>query len=112
MKITLSRAEFTDILSKHFGMLVEDFSIKKGGQSVIAKNLIELIGSNYGLYHPNKIQSIKNIREYHLNSFGKTMSLADAKGAIEQFPKFLDFVSKYNRFPKEGYGYADNMELK
>ncbi len=112
MKITLSRAEFTDILSKHFGMLVEDFSIKKGGQSVLAKNLTELIGSNYGLNNPNKIQSIKNLREFYLNQTSKSMGLADAKGAIEQFPKYLDFVSKYNRFPKEGHGYADNFDLK
>src|ERR1035437_3654096 len=106
MKIQITKPQLLAILSQHFNATVEDVTITGSGMADII--LAEINSLDYK--GSQKIAAIKHLRELTIDrnwNTGNNMSLVDAKWAIENFSRFMDFVQKKDRLPE--YGYSETV---
>lgn len=118
-KITITKTELLEMLSKQLGLIVEDVTICKEIEPSSRLGSLLAIGKNVPAHE--KIAAIKALRAYAsenglVKDNGGTMSLCDAKWAIENWDKFSGFVIKHRRLPLTGYyswdGYNNAPTLK
>jgi restriction system protein len=70
-------------------------------------NIIQSEISQFAYSGSEKIPAMKHLRQMVDDNKwldGAVMSLADAKWAVENFTRFIEFVRQHNRFPRPGYG--------
>lgn len=115
MKITVTKAELLEILSKHFGVEIMECTIAK--PSTLAKDITDFlkdtvmksVGTLRMATLPvnaqtwtgeNKIPAIKALREWYHGKYKDNLGLAEAKWAIENWDQWIGFVIKRGRAPK------------
>lgn len=130
MKISLTKTEMCDLLSKALQTPVTDFSVLKGPKITkpvivnipLYTNIAEGMGKalrvaamdvSLAVTSPNrKIESIKALRavtcelskksveDQNSKLPGDIMGLAEAKYAVEDWSKWINFVLMNNKYPK------------
>jgi hypothetical protein len=110
MKLTLTKATLVLLLSKYMKAPITEIEITPEGNE-LANRLNDEISRLYptGSDAHSKIAAIKRLRELAATpgtqcdalQRGECYSLASAKFAIENWPKFLAYVREHNRIPRD-----------
>lgn len=103
MRISVTKRELQSILSSHFKTNVTEVEIDGGNPDIVSmlKQKIGLV-----IDPVNKIQSIKELRTITAidpKIFNYVLGLAEAKWAVENWARFLNFVEKNGRIPHSGF---------
>lgn len=107
MKITLTKRELLDMLYDKFGFKFSEVDIVPDTDNDISaakcQQAVEI-----PLSKGKKIDAIKALREVAGNTNVTGLSecrlgLADAKWAVENWPKWIEFVRNFGRLPQAGY---------
>lgn len=109
MKITATKEQICEILSRAVGSTVTDFCVSnpvKRSKAFAEKFRAAIKGLNY-LAH-EKIPAIKKLREIagdrkEEGYYTCKLKLADAKWAVENWEKWIAFVELNGRLPKDDY---------
>jgi hypothetical protein len=74
-------------------------------QLLAKADLIEQEMAKYNYTGTQKIMAIKALRQLSSDQkwSGNTMLLADAKWAVENYPRFIAFVREHDRLPLDDY---------
>lgn len=105
MEVILTGEEFLKILTKHYGIKVEGFTIIDADPSPKGKILRQAVSD---VLDKSKFMcNIKGLRETY-KSMGKYITLSEAKWAVENWQQFIDFVDKTNRLPTSGFGSGED----
>jgi len=106
MKLTLTKAELLPILTGHFKMPVTDITIETTPAVPTAAELITNAIKGLRYTSDQKIMAIKALRQVtadHTTTFSYVLGLADAKWAMENFNRFITFVTGAGRLPHAGF---------
>lgn len=111
MKIHATHEEICQMLSRAVGSPVESFKVKKTGNSQLVNHCVKAVES-VDYKGSGKIAAIKALRELFRDKVtgATSLGLAEAKYAVENWEKWLNFVKQNGRIPADGYLY--NGELK
>jgi len=96
MKVSLTKKELLELLTKHFGYEVTECVIAK---SFVLYNKLNSAMKKEISTPNNKIASIKLLRTLVHHHTKNDVGLADAKWAVENWPKWIAFVKINNRIP-------------
>lgn len=105
MKIEITYSELCAILSRSFNCTVESINIING--TTLAQKCIAAV-TKLNYKGNEKISAIKALREvFPCNEPNRssTLGLAEAKWAVENWEKWIEFVKQNNRVPANGYCY-------
>lgn len=105
MEVKLTGEEFCKILTKHYGIEVDGFVILNADPSPKGKIIRQSIDSP--LDKSRLVSNIKRLKRVY-EGFGKYLTLAEAKWAIENWERFIDFIDRTNRLPQPGFGSGEN----
>jgi len=101
MKLSLTKKELLDVLTKHFEHLVTECVIVKG-PTTISNYLESRMTEKFGKVRfpgERKIEAIKYLREILYDRLKDTHGLADSKWAIENWDRWIEFVKIHGRMP-------------
>ena len=99
-KISISQTELLDTLSRAYGFKVDEVLITTEKTESLADKLSVIIKEFPDYRATQKIAAIKRLLELKRDS-SEYMPLANAKWAVENWEKFINFVRKENRLPNQ-----------
>lgn len=108
MRCAVNREELRAILSKHFNMEVEDFVIVPAKPSPMGQCIRGVLTNPVkgGAMVPN-IRALRSM----CAELKHPINIPDARWAIENFDRYIEFVDVYNRLPESGFGFGDAKGL-
>jgi hypothetical protein len=107
MKITITKVEALQILTRHFDDIIGTFTTVEISDIAMewVKPLFESV-EQYRYTSDQKIIAIKALIRACVDlKLEYTLGLADAKWAIEHWYDFRNFVTTFQRLPKSGFAY-------
>lgn len=111
MKVTYTHAE---AVQKLRDLLVDQTGDSHAIVEILQDppKLVDILLSKVGTSIPydQKIAKIKALRTVSEDCKFGTMGLANAKYAIENWDRFIEFVKLHERFPSDGYWYTEGMK--
>ena len=109
MKITATKEQICEILSRAVGSTVTDFCVcNPVGRSKAFANKFRVAIKELNYLGNQKIEAIKKLREIAGNrkeglTYTCKIRLDDAKWAVENWEKWIAFVELNGRLPKDEY---------
>ena len=107
MKVTLTKLELLQILTAHFNITVTDLVISKNYTGIVnnflgkmAKELGLATVPEHGFSPEQKIPAIKALR--NVTKDGGMYGLAEAKWAVENWPRFIKEYTRLGHLPVLG----------
>jgi len=112
MKITVTKTQMLELLSRALNTEVTDFTVSK---SKLATQFEDGMTKQMGQERPfpahRKLEAIKRIRTLSVEFLKGTMGLADSKWAIENWSRWITFVRTHGRVPIIHNAWTSDPEL-
>lgn len=107
MKLHVTKQEMLDLLTRALSVKVTGFTIAKETKADVIESAMSVQFGTDRFPLNKKIEAIKLLRTVVLENCMWSMGLSEAKYAVENWVKWIAFVSKHKRVPVFNYDRPD-----